>query len=74
MGCTERSDDSWLKNGILPHYSALLRSQLEQVHGNATSTMKGLKNLTHGEKLRELGLLSVEKKQLKSILSAFTNT
>lgn len=47
LGCTERNDDSRLKNGILPHYSALVRSQLEQLHGNATSTMKDLKNLTY---------------------------
>lgn len=46
LGYTERSDDSWLRNGILHHYSALVRSQLQQGHGNATSTMEELKNLT----------------------------
>lgn len=74
LGCTERSDDSRLRNGFLAHYSAVVRSQLEQVYGNVTSTMKELKNLTYEEKLRELGLLSVEKRKLKGILSACTNT
>lgn len=74
MGCTERSDDSWLRNGILHHSSALVRSQLKQVHENATTTMKELKNLTYEEKLRELRLLSVEKRKLKSTLPACTNT
>jgi len=45
---------------------------LERVQCRTTKTMKGLKYLCY--KLRELGLLTLEKRRLRGISSVYINT
>lgn len=49
-------------------------STLESVQKRNTKIVKGLKHLTYEGRLRELGLLSREKRKLRGILSVSINT
>ena len=74
---------------VLPLYSVLMRLHLERSSGapstrdqdvqervqrKATKMMKVLELLFCGERLRELGLLSLEKRRLRAISSVSINT
>lgn len=74
---------------ILPFYSVLVRYQwvqfwypqykkgidmLKRVHWRATKTIKGLKHLTHEDRLQSQGLFSVENRKLRDISSMHANT
>lgn len=48
---------------------------IDRVQQSATKMMKALKHLSYEERLRELGILSLEKRRLRrGILSMCTNT
>ncbi|KAK4829417.1 LOW QUALITY PROTEIN: hypothetical protein QYF61_003981 [Mycteria americana] len=80
LGCTNEGITSRDKAAIIPLYSALatpgilspLRKKdvdrLERVQGRATKMLKGLGNLPYEERLRELGLFSLEKRRLRGDL------
>ncbi|KAK4818036.1 hypothetical protein QYF61_004160 [Mycteria americana] len=79
LGCISRSMASVLKEAILPLYSTLMRSHLdsggsqhkkdmgllEWVQRRAMKMVRGLEHLSYEEKLRELGLFSLEKRRLQ---------
>jgi len=48
--------------------------RLEQVQRGTTKKMKGLEHLSYKERLRELGVFSLEKRRLTEILSSYINT
>ncbi|KAK4832113.1 LOW QUALITY PROTEIN: hypothetical protein QYF61_020740 [Mycteria americana] len=80
LGCTNEGITSRDKEAIIPFYSALatpgilspLRKKdvdrLERVQGRATKMLKGLGSLPYEERLRELGLFSLEKRRLRGDL------
>ena len=74
LGFPGRSDASRSREVILHRCSALVRPPLQQVHGNVTKTVNELESVTYEEKLRKLGLLSLQKRKLKGILSMCINT
>ncbi|GAB0176578.1 mitochondrial enolase superfamily member 1 [Grus japonensis] len=80
LGCIKISVTSRSRDVILPLYSALMRSHLEYcVHGlvervqrRAMKMIKGLEHLSYEDRLRELGLFSLEKRRLwGDLIAAF---
>jgi len=87
LGCIRQSSSNRFREVILLIYSALVEPHLEPHlgpvlgspvqgrHGHsAIMMMKGLEHLSYEERRRELGLLSLEKRRLRGILSVCTNT
>ncbi|KAK4825667.1 hypothetical protein QYF61_001490 [Mycteria americana] len=83
LGFIKRSVASRSREGILPLYSALVRpprgtaSSLQEGHGpvgagpeEATKMVRGLEHLSCEDRLRELGLFSLEKRRLQGDLIA----
>ncbi|KAK4826443.1 LOW QUALITY PROTEIN: hypothetical protein QYF61_009140 [Mycteria americana] len=70
LGCIRRSIASRSREVILSLYSALKRDMdiLARVQQRTTKMIKGLEHLTYEERLRELGLFSLEEKRLRGDL------
>ncbi|KAK4824885.1 LOW QUALITY PROTEIN: hypothetical protein QYF61_021125 [Mycteria americana] len=77
LASIRNSTSSRLRKVILPLYSALYRRDMdlfEWVQQRATKMVKGLEHRSYEERLRELGLFSLEKRRLRRILLMHINT
>ncbi|TRZ18090.1 hypothetical protein HGM15179_008998 [Zosterops borbonicus] len=72
LGCIKKSIASRSKEVILPLFSALVRHIWNSVSNSGllrkTKMIKGLDHLSYEERLRELGLFSLERKELRGDL------